>query len=721
MSRFVLPLFAGLLMCIVPSFVSAQKKDFQVVRDRIETTLWDKPVDAARIKKLAQSIREDGSWPDINYRDVSLTGFQHARHTANLVALGIAWRNPNSALYKSETVKSTIIRGLSFWLKHDFIADNWWHNQIGTPSDLADLMLLAGNELPKDLTEKAQPIISRGNLNATGARPSGDRIKIAGIAAKQALFLNDTAQFVKILKVIEGEIKFESGRGMQYDYSFHHREDRVNNTLSYGLQFANVFAEWADYVRGTRFAFDPGRIRILVDYYLDGICKMMVFGKYQDLGAKNRDVTRPGSAQIMGSETVEKLLAVTSYRKTELEQILRARENQNQTPSSFSKFFWLSEYYSHQRPGFFSSVRMHSNRTSNIEYPYNGEGLLNHHLGDGANYVYTRGTEYSGIFPVWDWQKIPGTTALQKPKLDTGKNVQKKGITTWTGGVTDGRYGAAVMDFVSPHDGTKAKKAWFFFDDQYVCLGNSIRSDSNYAVVTTLNQCLLNGPVLVDNGPKPVEVPRGSLFQEPVKWVWHDQIAYYFPEMTKVQMSTRDQTGSWSLINHQISISSEKISKPVFKLWIDHGKRPADAGYAYIVLPGLQAQQVAGRITRAGVEILENSASIQAVSAKNPDFVQAFFYKAGELKFKDIRIAARSPIAIMIQLNKGKVKALSVADPGRKLGEVQIVLNAQLNSKSDKAKIKWDSQSGTSLITVGLPQGDFAGQTVSVRFSEEKY
>ncbi len=716
MSRFVLPLLAGLLMCIMPSLVSAQEKDLQVVRERMGTALWDRPVDGSRIKKLVQSIREDGSWPDINYQDVSLTGFQHARHTANLVALGIAWRNPKATFYKSEKVKATIISGLSFWLKHDFIADNWWHNQIGTPSDLSDLMLLAGYDLPKDLTEKTQPIISRGNLNATGARPSGDRIKIAGIAARQSMFLNDTAQFVKMLKVIEGEIKFESGRGMQYDYSFHHREDRVNNTLSYGLQFANVFTEWADYVRGTRFAFDSARIRILVDYYLDGICKMMVFGKYQELGAKNRDVTRPGTAQVMGPETLKKLLAVTSYRKTELEQILRARKNQSQTPSSFSKFFWLSEYYSHQRPGFFSSVRMHSNRTSNIEYPYNGEGLLNHHLGDGANYVYTRGTEYSGVFPVWDWQKIPGTTALQMPKLDTGKNVQKKGITNWAGGVTDGRYGAAVMDFVSPHDGTRAKKAWFFFDDQYVCLGNSIRSDSNYEVVTTLNQCLLNGPALVDKGQKPEEVSRGSSFQEPVNWVWHDEIAYYFPEKTTVHLSTADQPGSWSLINHQISISSEKIAKPVFKLWIDHGKQPAGASYAYIVLPGVQPQQVAGRIAAADVAILENSPSIQAVAAKNPSFVQAFFYKAGELKLGELSITARSPVAIMIQLIKGKVKALSVADPGRKLEEVQIVLNAPLNTKSDKAKIKWDSQSGTSLITVSLPQGDFAGQTMSLAF-----
>ena len=61
------------------------------------------------------------------------------------------------------------------------------------------------------------PIARRANLNASGARPSGDRIKIAGLQAKTALFCWDAAQVSDVMQVIEGEIKIvEPGkRGIQ--------------------------------------------------------------------------------------------------------------------------------------------------------------------------------------------------------------------------------------------------------------------------------------------------------------------------------------------------------------------------------------------------------------------------------------------------------------------------------------------------------------------------
>ncbi len=63
------------------------------------------------------------------------------------------------------------------------------------------------------------------------------------------------------------------------------------------------------------------------------------------------------------------------------------------------------------------------------------------------------------------------------------------------GAVTDGLYGAVGFDYISPHDFIKARKAWFFFDEEYVCLGAGIEARSGYPVATTLNQTLLKGEV----------------------------------------------------------------------------------------------------------------------------------------------------------------------------------------------------------------------------------
>ena len=65
-----------------------------------------------------------------------------------------------------------------------------------------NLMLAIGDELPKELVEKAQPMIGRANMSASGARPSGDRIVIAGIRAKNLLFLGKDEEFNQIIKII---------------------------------------------------------------------------------------------------------------------------------------------------------------------------------------------------------------------------------------------------------------------------------------------------------------------------------------------------------------------------------------------------------------------------------------------------------------------------------------------------------------------------------------
>jgi chondroitin AC lyase len=292
MNKFIPILLILLLTGILPR-VTAAPSGFEIIKQRVTETLMKPAVDDADIEILVNSLKPDGTWPGINYEDVSNEGFQHARHSANMVQLARAYKTKTSKFYKSKKLKITIEMALKNWVDHDYFCQNWWHNQIGTPTNLVTLMLLMGDELPKDLVDKAQPIIGRAHLTASGARPSGDRIKIAGILAKNLLFLGDKKQFDEVIKVIEGEIKFNTGqRGMQQDFSFHHREDRVNNTLSYGLGYADAFAEWAAYVAGTEYAFSKEKISQLTDYYLDGICKQMVYGKYDDTGTKNRDISR---------------------------------------------------------------------------------------------------------------------------------------------------------------------------------------------------------------------------------------------------------------------------------------------------------------------------------------------------------------------------------------------------------------------------------------------
>jgi chondroitin AC lyase len=711
--------------------------DFEIIRQRVVAELMKPPVDDTRIQSLIEEQHPDGTWPGINYQDVSREGFEHRIHLSNMVALGRAYKTKSSRFYKSKKVKSAIDLALKNWVEHDYICDNWWHNQIGTPDQLVTLMLLTGDILPDDLVQKAQPMIGRAHIDAPGARPGGDRIKIAGIQAKNMLFMGDDKTFEKVVRVIESEIKYvewigasygygyrrvldgfdnrsEGGRGIQFDNSFHHRADGVNNTLSYGSGYASAFIEWAEYVTGTSYAFSEGQTNRLVDYYLDGICKHLIYGKFPDPGATNRDISREGTLHARDIVQIPKLLRCTNYRRPELEEIQNTRTNGSPSTLSHATFYWNTEHFTVQRPGWFASVRMYSTRNYNMEQPYNSEGLLNHHRGDGTNHISLTGTEYYDIAPVFDYQKVPGTTIVQKPQLPVPEEIQKLGLTDFVGAVTDGKYAAVGFNFKSPHDPLCARKSWFFFDEEYVCLGAGISATKELPVVTTLNQCLLRGDVTLSSQNKYGVIPKGENVFTNVDWVFHDGIGYIFPQPNRVNLMNQEAGGSWWTINKQSDSPKEEVKLDVFKLWINHGNRPSEASYSYIVAPATTIQKLESGSSKTNITILSNTPEIQAVRHSGLNLYQIVFYKSGTVQLGDnLKIACESPGIVMVKTDGSKFISISASDPNRELDKIHISVTAKVEGKSDKLRATWDAGAKMSLITIDLPDDVYAGQSVT--------
>ena len=736
-------LYLSLIITFVVAFSGfcAGQSDIKKIKERVVTELMKSSVDDSRVVSLIETLKEDGTWPGINYDDVSPTGFEHRNHYGNMNTLARAYKTKSSKYYKNKELKNKIELALNNWVENDYISDNWWHNQIGTTNGLVTLMLIIGDELPKELVEKAQPIIGRANVNASGARPGGDRIKITGIQAKNMLFLGDDEIFNKIVRVIESEIKFSEwvgakygygfkniltgfsnrkmgGRGIQYDNSFHHRVDGVNNTLSYGLGYADAFVEWANYTNETKFEFSDEKLTQLIDYFLDGICKTAVYGKYPDIGAKNRSISREGTLRAYSAKTAEKLLLISDYRKNEIQEIADIRNKGIKPTTSHATFYWHSEHFSFQRPNWFTSVRMYSTRTNNMEQPYNSEGLFNHHRGDGTNHISVTGDEYYDIAPVFDYQKIPGTTVMQKPEMPSKREIQKLGLTEFVGAATDGKYAAVAFDFKSPHDPLIARKAWFFFDNEYVCLGAGISCKSkNQPVVTTINQCLLRDYVTVGYGDITSLVKKGENLLENIDWVFQDGIGYVFPKPTTVNIKNSVATGSWWLINKQSDSPKDEIEMDVFKLWLDHGERPSEETYEYIVVPATSIEKLEQNSSKNNVAILTNTPEVQAVKHMGLNMAQLVFYKAGEVQISDeINLKSESPGIVLVKIKGEKITEISVADPNRELDKMHISISTQINTKGENFKAVWDEKEQVSEISIDLPKENYAGKSVSVKF-----
>lgn len=728
-----------ILFSSIFSFSQAQT-DIEKVKERVIKELLLPEVDAAETAHLLKTLKEDGTWPTIDYQDYTREGFRHREHTANLLTLARAYKNKSSSYYKNKKVKQTIEMALKNWVDNDYFAKNWHSNQIAVPTYLVNVMLLVGDELPEFLVEKAQPIIKRAHLNASGARPGGDRIKIVGILAKNLLFLGDNQQFNEVIRIIESEIKYVSwigaeygytfrddrgglgvnktqGRGIQYDNSFHHRADGVNNTLSYGHSYAKTFIEWAAYTAGTSYSFSEEKTAQLIDYYLDGICKTSVYGKYPDPGAKNRSISRAGTLRAYDSETPKKLLSLSNYRKDEIQEIVDIRNEKNKPTLSHATFYWNSEHFTFQRPGFFTSVRMYSTRNFNMEVPYNSEGFLNHHRGDGVNHISVTGEEYYNIWPVYDYQKIPGTTVMQKPELPDRDKLQKLGQTDFVGAVTDGNYGASAFDFRSPHDPLIVRKSWFFFDEEYVCLGAGIScKNEELKVATTLNQALLNGDVRIFSENQESLIQKGENEFHQVDWIHHDGIGYVFPEPTAVHIANQRATGAWWRINKQADSPKEEISKEVFMAWLDHGEKPVEETYQYIVVPAISIEKLKRNKSRQNIQILSNTPEVQSVRHLGLNICQTVFYKAGTLQITDLlKLRCHSPGIVMVKSEGNYLSEISVSDPNRELRKMVLSISTKFEKEGDDFKAVWNEKEKISEITIDLPQGDYAGKSVTIK------
>src|SRR5690606_26832243 len=140
------------------------------------------------------------------------------------------------------------------------------------------------------------------------------------------------------------------------------------------------------------------------------------------------------------------------------------------------------------------------------------------------------------------WDKIPGITCRDFDKeRPTIVQWGEMGSTSFAGGVSDGNYGASAYDM--DYDSVKAKKAWFFFDKEVVSLGAGINSNSPESLITTINQCWLNGKIVADKAGK-TSVVKNDKGSSDFNWIWHDSIGYFFPQKETVSFSSGLQKGS---------------------------------------------------------------------------------------------------------------------------------------------------------------------------------
>ena len=238
--------------------------------------------------------------------------------------------------------------------------------------------------------------------------------------------------------------------------------------------------------------------------------------------------------------------------------------------------------------------------------------------------------------------------------------------------MSDSLYGVTTYAYLDTYKDMNVggHKAWFFFDDEVVCLGSDIQCATPEEVYTTVNQCIASpeGGLILTKG-KEQAVPSKEATYKEVDGVLHDGVGYLFPQGGQIVTGIQRQSGDWNDINKS---HKGRVEKDVFTLCLNHGKQPKGDKYAYIVVPGKQtAAELDTYRKEAAVEIVENTADLQAVHHKKLGIWQMVFYRPGTFKHKGLTVRVDRPCALMLKEGKA-TPVLHVADPGQTMQSIRI-------------------------------------------------
>src|SRR5882757_8876062 len=183
----------------------ATEQSYRVTDDVIYTTDAD---------GYFNSLKPEGKWDDIDYASGMRGAWRPSWHLYRLMLVCRKYYKTKDPLYLA-----AVHKGLSFWIKNDFKATNWWQNNINVPFTYSSLMMMLGDDATKEeMSFLDNTIIKRIPVyKATGQNLLWQLDNEARVAL---IHKNDTS-FRRIINDMQSVIGISTKEGIQPDYSFH--------------------------------------------------------------------------------------------------------------------------------------------------------------------------------------------------------------------------------------------------------------------------------------------------------------------------------------------------------------------------------------------------------------------------------------------------------------------------------------------------------------------
>ncbi len=663
MKKRLLPIFAALMFLYCGANAQAD-----TVLSRYKQYLLNTVKPEGNLKELMTTLNAKGQWPDINYQDAEKANWKNLLHLKRLRDLALVWARPGSFYFQDLKLRSLIHSGLNHWLVKRYKNSNWWHNEIGVPGYMRDLIILLRDELNAAELKGAMEVLGQHQIreNWVGANLTWS----ADLGFHYAALNNDAKRMEFCRNLIVKEIKISTDEGVQPDFSFHQHGPRLQ-MYQYGRAFLweNVRLAWE--LRGTTLAFPEEKIRILNGFVLKG-WQWMARGIHTVPGTMDRSASRLDalkSADLVG--LIPYFIALSPEHKNEFNRLLTIQSGK--AALSGHRHYPYSDFTVHHNNDFSFFLKTISSRTLATE-SINNENLKGNLLNSGDAYLISTGKEYFNLMPVWDWAYLPGVTAFN--------GAYKINRRPFTGGVSDGEAGLTVMDY-QLEDKDKGKmisvrKFWAIAGKEVLCLMAGMQGTGITDAYTALDQCRWTGDVTVNEKGNVLSAGTHELAR--VSWIHHAGFAYIPLKPVEMQVKLADVTGSWKEIN--ASETNAPVTEKVFLPIIRHHNLKEESASGYLLVGCKTPKEAARLVSSRDWKVLHNDRELQAVQLKGGALMAAF-YQPGTLDTQTAfgKLATDSPCLVL--LRKGE---LWLSNPAG----LAIRISLKLNQKQYKVDLPGD-------------------------------
>ncbi|MFC4099872.1 polysaccharide lyase family 8 super-sandwich domain-containing protein [Paenibacillus xanthanilyticus] len=656
-----------------------------------------------------------------------------------LKTMAIAYATSGSSLQQNATLKSDIIAALDWLYANKYNTTksetgNWWDWEIGTPLILNDIMTLLYDDLSAaqrtnylNAIQKFCPDPTKRTISPTITETGANRLDKALIVAVAGVVGKDSAKLTAGRNAISQTLLYVTdGDGFYTDGSFVQHAD-VAYTGSYGSVLISDMAKLLYLLQGSTWQVTDANLGNVYKWVTDSFQPVMYKGAIMDM-VRGRAISREESEDHEAGRSIiislvrlaegapaDKALLIRQiakgwiaqdttfanyYAEMGVSDIVRVKALMSDSAVAAGADLVKTHVFAGMdravqlRPTFALGLSLFSSRISAFEY-INGENGKGWYTGAGMTSLYNGDlSQFSGNY--WatvDMYRLPGTTTDGAVSATPVNSKHYTGNRNWVGGSELGSHASVGMDFsMTPVTGTTlaGKKSWFLFGDRIVALGSGITSTDNKKVETIIENRKLNAAgtnALTVNGSAKSTASGWNEAMTNVSWAHlagsaaGSDIGYYFPSPSAVSGLRETRTGSWSQVN--TGQSTAQVTNRFLSLAFNHGNNPSGATYAYAILPGKSASDMAAYAANPDIAVLENSTAAHAVRDSASGTVGANFWNDA-VKTVNVNgsayLTSNKKSSVTVTESGGEL-AIAAADPTQaNTGTIRIEINRTATS-----------------------------------------